>query len=75
MIIADKFRTQNYHEMMTRMVSELKNAKPGDLHSERSKNAIKITKDVIRCSLEDAYFQIKMRVQRTHTCNRKATIC
>jgi len=34
-IIADEFRTQNYHEMMTRMVSELKNAKPGDLHSER----------------------------------------
>jgi len=44
-IIADKFRTQNYHEMMTKMVPELKNAKPGDLHSERSKNAIKRTKD------------------------------
>lgn len=34
-IMVDEFRAQNFYHLMTRMVPELKEAKPGELHSER----------------------------------------
>lgn len=47
MIAVDEFRTQNYYDMLTRMVPGLKDAKPGDLYSERFENTNKIPRAVL----------------------------
>ena len=52
-ITADEFGTQNYYDMLTRMVPELKNAKPGNLCSERFENTSKIP--LKSCSIEIGY--------------------
>ena len=34
--MADQFKTQDYYNMITNIVHELRHSKPGDLFSERS---------------------------------------
>ena len=46
-IAVDEFRTQNYYDMLARMVPGLKDAKPGDLYSERFENTRKIPRAVL----------------------------